>query len=132
MVSMAEIMRLVVIDLTRHVLLGFQFGALGGGADFGEAQEDEVEESFRTGTVEIRFCNVGCRLCRLGGVTEAFSKCGAVGVHFGWGNPDHDPFSSVNPERQSISNGRRCNIRNAVPCALGRNPLAVVTLIRKV
>jgi hypothetical protein len=40
---MTEIMRLTETDLTQHVELGFRFSAPGGEVDFGEAQEDEVE-----------------------------------------------------------------------------------------
>jgi hypothetical protein len=41
---MTEIMRLTVIDVTRHDGSGFQFEALGGEADFGKAQEDQAED----------------------------------------------------------------------------------------
>ena len=54
-----------MIDLTWHVVLGFQFGAPGGEADFGETKEDDAEESFRTGTIVICLGKVGCRLCLL-------------------------------------------------------------------
>jgi hypothetical protein len=58
---MAEIMRLMVIELTRHVVPGFQFGAPGGKGDLGKAQEDDAEESLRTATIEIRFGRMGRR-----------------------------------------------------------------------
>jgi hypothetical protein len=72
----------MVIVLTRQVVPGFQFGALRDGSDFGEAQEDEAEESFRTGTMVFRFGNVRCRHCLLSGIPEAFFESGVVGVFF--------------------------------------------------
>jgi len=59
------------------------------GAPGGEAQEDEAEESFQTGTIEIRFGKVGRRHCLPGGVPEALFEGGVVGVFFGWGDPVH-------------------------------------------
>ena len=85
-----------------------QLGALGGEADFGEAQEDEAEESLRTATIEVRFGKMGCRHCLLGGIPEAFFERGVVRVLFGWGDPDHGVGARVcRAERNAISNGSR-------------------------
>lgn len=89
---MREIMRAMVSDLTRHLGPCFQSGAPGGEANFGEAQEDEAKESFRTGTIEIRFGKVGRRHCLLGSVPEALFERRGGGVFFRWGDPDHKPF----------------------------------------
>jgi hypothetical protein len=63
--------------------------ARGGEAEFGEAQEAEAEESFRTGTLKIRSGNVGCRHCLPGGVPEALFQRGVAGGFFGCGDPVH-------------------------------------------
>jgi len=64
-----------------------QPGALRREADFGDAQEDATEESFRTGTIEIHFGKVECRHCLLGGMPEAFFERGVGGLFFGGGDP---------------------------------------------
>jgi hypothetical protein len=75
----------------RTFCAGFlQFGALGGEVDFGAAQEDEAEESFRTGSVVFRHGKAECRHCLVGGVPGAFFERGVVGVFFGWSDPDHE------------------------------------------
>ena len=61
----------MVVNLPRHTVLGFQFGALRDDSHFGEAQEDEAEASFRTSTMGFRFGKMGCRHCLLSGVPEA-------------------------------------------------------------
>ena len=62
-------------------------------AGFSEAQGDELEESFRTGTMAFRLGGSRCRQCLLGGVLKMFFERSVVGVHFGWGNPSHHSFS---------------------------------------
>jgi len=57
----------------------------------GMAQEAETEDgALRTTTRALPGLEAGggCRRCLLGGVPEAFFKRGAVGVLFGWGDPD--------------------------------------------
>ena len=56
----------MVVGLARHVVPGFQSGALGG-----EAQEIETDDSFRTGTMVFHFDDVGCRQRLPGGVFPA-------------------------------------------------------------
>ena len=62
-----------------------QPGALGGEADFSEAQEDEAENGRRV-FLGLE-AGVGAEL--VGGIPEAFFQRGVVGVFFGWGDPDH-------------------------------------------
>jgi hypothetical protein len=63
----------------------FQLGALGGKADFGEAEEDEAEDG--RGVFLGLEAGVGAELVR--GIPEAFLKRGGGVVFFGWGDPVH-------------------------------------------
>ncbi len=69
----------------RWARVAFQLGALGGEADFGEAQEDVAEDG--RGVFLGLEAGVGAELVR--GIPEAFFQRGVVGVLFGWGDPDH-------------------------------------------
>ena len=62
-----------------------QLGALGGEADFGEAQEDQAED--RAGVFLGLQAGVGAEL--VGGVPEALFQRGGGGIFFGRGYPTH-------------------------------------------
>ena len=62
-----------------------QLGALGGEADFGEAQEDEAEDG--RGVFLGLEAGVGAEL--VGGIPEALFQRVVGGVFFRWGDPLH-------------------------------------------
>ena len=68
-----------------------QLGALGGEADFGEAQEDEAEDG--AGVFLGLEAGVGAEL--VGGIPEALFERGGGGVFFGWGDPVHGQSHSI-------------------------------------
>jgi hypothetical protein len=63
-----------------------QLGALGGEADFGEAQEDQAEDG--RGVFLGLEAGVGPKL--VSGVPEAFFQRGVIVVFFRWSDPVHD------------------------------------------
>jgi len=85
-----------------------QLRALGGEADFGEAQEDEAEDG--RGVFLRLETGVSAKLIR--GIPKALLKRGGGGVFFGWGDPVYAAgimlFQIVSAANQN-DDWRHCN-----------------------